>query len=87
MAKSKEQLKAFFAAYCQWQTDCLQEYNERFGEDRRYFEQPDEYPDDYEPGQLVEFSEDGDAYPHGRGGTGHIRKAVTPWKDSPHWRE
>lgn len=78
MAKNDE----FFAAYDRWEQDCLQEYNEKFGENRTLIES-----DDYEPGDVVEFSEDGSAYPHGRGGTNHIPNAVTPWKDSPHFME
>jgi hypothetical protein len=66
--------------YERWLANCLQEFNERFGENRLYFAPPETYPDDYCPGQLVEFAEDGDAYPHGPGGTGHISKAVTPFK-------
>lgn len=75
----------FCQAYEKWQADCLEEYNKRYNEERKFFAMPDEFPDDYEPGQLVEFAEDGDAYPHGYGGTGHITKCVTPWAKSPHF--
>lgn len=67
----------------QWQSDCLAEFNERFGEQRTLYAAPED--GDYEPGDLVEFAENGDAYPHGRGGTGHITKAVTPWEKSEHY--
>jgi hypothetical protein len=82
-----EQYKQWYARHELWQADCLREFNEKYGESRRYYCLPDEYPDDYEPGQLVEFAEDGDAYPHGAGGTNWIPKAVTPWRDSPHFTE
>lgn len=78
-------------AYAAWRDDCLVEFNAEYGDllgHRLYHEEPDEgYPEDYEPGHLVEFAEDGDAYPHGMGGTAHIRRAVTPWKDSPHYMD
>jgi len=74
-------VNSFHAAYTAWLKNCLREYNERFGESRKYYETPDH---DYDPGDLVEFSEAGDAYPHGIGGTAHIRDAVTPWEASSH---
>ena len=75
----------FAAAYDAWLADCLAEYNARYNESRRYFVRPDNYPGDYCPSQLVEFSDEGDAYPHGIGGMGHICCAVTPWRESPHY--
>lgn len=73
----------FWTRYERWQDDCLAEFNEKYGEHRLYHSMPEEY----KPWQLVEFSDMGDAYPHGIGGTGHIKNAVTPWYESPHYRE
>lgn len=89
MLKQKPQsfFKVFEKAYLAWLRECLLEFNERFQEERLYFCFPDKFPSDYNPGQLVEFAEDGDAYPHGAGGTGHIKCAVTPWAESPHFME
>jgi hypothetical protein len=70
------------AAYALWLQDCLAEWNDRFGDQRTLFAVP---AGDYEPGDLVEFAEDGDAYPHGCGGTSHVRRAVTPWEQSEHY--
>ena len=72
---------AWWARYGEWQAQCLREYNERYNETRIYFECPDPEPDNYEPGQLVEFGENGTAYPHGSGGINYINGAVTPWKE------
>ena len=72
----------FCAAYENWQADCLAEWNERHGDNRRFACVPD---GDYMPGEVVEFSEGGDAYPHGCGGTGHVARAVTPWASSVHF--
>ncbi|MCI0561560.1 MAG: hypothetical protein MN733_23985 [Nitrososphaera sp.] len=70
--------------YRAWLDSALDELNAHFGEGthtgHRLYHQ-ESVPEDYEPGELVEFAEDGDAYPHGRGGTGHIRRAVTPWAE------
>lgn len=41
----------------------------------------EEYTRQYGECDDVEFSEAGDAYPHGIGGIGHIRHAVTPLLD------
>ena len=76
--------EAWHAAYERWQADCLSEWNERFNDQRTMYVAPG---DDYDPGLLVEFAEDGDAYPHGAGGTGHVRQAVTPWAKSEHFME
>lgn len=76
---------AFDASHDAWLADCLAEYNHRFSEDRQYCQAPELEPAGYDPEQLVEFSENGDAYPHSAFGTGHIRAAVTSWNDSPHW--
>jgi hypothetical protein len=70
----------FCKRYDDWLAASLGEFNERYGENRTLHCVPDDC--DYDPGDVVEFSEDGDAYPHGAGGTGHIRKAVTPWRES-----
>ena len=72
----------FNAAYEQWQQDCLTQYNKRYGENRILYHHAGE---DYEPGNVVEFSEDGTAYPHGRGGTNYIPNVVTPWEKSEHY--
>lgn len=80
--------KPFDTAYRLWLDDCLAEFNARFTEQRRYHQESlpaGQEPADYEPGQLVEFAEDGSAYPHGVGGTGHVPNAVTPWEQSPHY--
>lgn len=69
--------------YALWLADCLTEYNHKCGESRSHFEAPD--CDDYDPCDVVEFSDTGDAYPHSYGGTGHVAKCVTPWIDSPHF--
>ena len=74
----------WFEHYGRWLNDCLREWNERFGDNRTMYAVPE---DDYDPGKVVEFSEGGDAYPHGSGGTGHVRQAVTPWAKSEHFVE
>jgi hypothetical protein len=69
-------------AYRRWLADCLREFNARYGEQRRLL------ADDHaNPGDVVEFAEDGSAYPHGAGGTNWIPHAVTPWAQSVHFRE
>ncbi len=70
----------FFAQYDKWQADCLEEYNRKFGENRTLIPEGD-----YEPGTVVEFAEDGSAYPHGAGGTNWIPNCVTPWEQSEHY--
>lgn len=74
----------FAEQYERWQNDCLTEFNRKFGEQRTLHTAPD---NDYDPGELVEFGEDGTAYPHGIWGTNFIPKAVTPWNQSPHYVE
>jgi len=69
-------------AHRRWQQDCLGEWNARTGEGRTHFEDDGTVE---RPEQLVEFSEAGDAYPHGAGGTNWVRGAVTPWGRSPHY--
>ena len=69
----------FEEAYECWLNDCLKEYNERYHENRTLYN----YLCDSET--SVEFSQTGDAYPHGIGGIGWIPTAVTPWKDSVHY--
>jgi len=80
-------MKTFLKNYNFWLDDCLEQWNEtRRGMiigPRQYHQ--DNVPDDCEPGELVEFSEDGDAYPHGIGGVGYVKRAVTPWADSEHY--
>lgn len=81
----------FHAAYRRWLDAALEEFNSEYGEgstvgERKYHQHS--VPEDYNPDDLVEFSEDGDAYPHSEGGgTGHIRRAVTPWAKSEHYTE
>jgi hypothetical protein len=70
----------FHAAYRRWQEACLVEYNERFHEQRTLIT-----TDDYDPDMVVEFAEDGTAYPHGAAGTNYVKNAVTPWDRSPHY--
>lgn len=74
----------FTAAWNRWQRDCLAEYNERYGEERQYYEPPGEHHD---PSEVVEFSEAGHAYPHSAWGMGFLSHAVTPWLNSRHFRE
>ncbi len=77
----------FDAAYDAWLDDCLVEWNERFSETRTsHTFDGSAAGDGVEPWQLVEVAENGDAYPHGIGGFGFVQNAVTPWRDSPHWR-
>lgn len=73
--------RRFWLAYEQWLDDCLAEFNARYGEARKYHTAPAEY----DPGELVEFSDDGGAYLHGIGGTSFIPHVVTPWAESPHY--
>ena len=72
----------FCQHYTRWLNDCLNEWNEKQHQSRRFAQVPE---GDYAPGDVVEFAEDGDAYPHGIGGTGHVRRAVTPWRESIHY--
>ena len=73
--------------YRQWLDRALEEFNaEREGflvcEPRPYHQYS--VPEEYEPGDLVEIAENGDAYPHGIGGTNHIpadRSGITPWEE------
>lgn len=69
----------FCVAYDQWLAACLIEFNERFGECRKFVQIPEK---PYNPDKVVEFAEDGTAYPHGSGGVNYIRNAVTPWEKS-----
>ncbi len=81
--KEKEQQEyEALSPYDRWQHACLLEYNARYGEQRILYAPTD----DYNPETLVEFGEDGAAYPHGPGGTNYIPNAVTPWRRSPHYR-
>lgn len=76
-------IQAWYLAYDAWLADCLVEFNEAYNEARTMTNAPDDGL--YDPGDLVEFSEDGSAYPHGVGGTNWIPEAVKPWTDSPHF--
>lgn len=55
--------------YREWLDHCLDQFP-----DREYHQE--NVPENYDPAKLIEFAEDGDAYPHGIGGTGHIKRAV-----------
>lgn len=77
--------KLFDHRYSQWLNDCLVEYNSKVNFPRKYHQET--VPQDYDPGDLVEFSEDGDAYPHGAGGTNWRPRMVTPWEKSKHYIE
>ena len=74
----------FFDQYEKWQDDCLAEYNQRFGENRKFH--TDNNINTYSS-KLVEFSQNGHAFPHGIGGTNFIENAVTPWYESRHFIE
>lgn len=79
---------AWLEAYRLWQRGCLAAYNQRFGEDRVLLEDAiEEHGEAYDPGTVVEFAEDGAAYPHGAGGTNHVPGVGVPWRDSPHYLE
>jgi hypothetical protein len=67
-----------------WLESCLEEFNAKLGDARLYYEPPDH---DYFPGDLVEFADNGDAYPHGIGGINHVVNAVTSWQDSQWFTE
>lgn len=79
-------MESTFAHFCKqyrkWLDDCLEEWNTQY--DPRKFHQ-ESVTGDYETFELVEFTEDGNAYPHGIGGTGHVPDAVTKWKNSEHF--
>lgn len=77
--------KLFNRRYSQWLDDCLVEYNSKVRFPRKYHQET--VPKDYDPGDLVEFSEDGDAYPHGASGTNWRPRMVTPWEKSKHYIE
>lgn len=85
MQTRQEKRKKWFDQYRLWLDDCLVEFNQKHGEKRLYHQ--DNCVVDYEPAQLVEFGQDGNAYPHGRGGTNVIYGAVTPWEQSKHFME
>lgn len=82
--------KDFWEAYQRWLDDCLQEFMEKYGHTQfggpRYHQHM-EPPDGDDEAWLVEFGEDGTAYPHGIGGVTYIPNAVTPWDKSPHYVE
>ena len=74
----------FNIQYEKWLNDCLEEFNKRFCETRVFH--TDDSKNTYSS-NLVEFSQNGHAYPHGIGGTNYIENAVTPWFESPHFME
>ena len=76
----------FWEAYEKWQQECLREFNERYSEIygiRKYtdWDAMEETPG-AESWDLVEFAEDGTAYPHGIGGINYVPGAVTLWRKS-----
>ena len=81
--------KDFWEARKAWYDDCLQEFMERYGDTLyggpRYHPFMD--PPEDEEAWLIEFGDDGTAYPHGIGGIAIIKNAVTPWNKSPHYVE
>lgn len=91
ITKKHSTLSFFNLQWRRWLDDCLVEFNNEFrnapfvngGVNRLYHQENVEMG--YHPGELVEFGEDGSAYPHAIGGTNWIPKAVTPWKDSPYF--
>lgn len=74
---------SFFKQYTLWLDACLKRFNERYDENRKYHQ--DNAPVDYNTQDLVEFTEDGDAYPHSNWGTGHVSHAVVAWENSEHY--
>jgi len=81
--------KDFWEARKRWYDDCLHEFMERYGDTLyggpRYHPFMD--PPEDEEAWLIEFGDDGTAYPHGIGGIAIIKNAVTPWNKSPHYVE
>ena len=57
--------------YQQWLDDSLEQWNAAYPGNMKKL--GSDGPD------CIEFGENGDAYPHGIGGTGHVRRAVTPY--------
>ncbi len=71
----------FWDDYLKWREDCLIEFNEKYGAmygERKYhsYEDAEAAGDADKPDLLVEFSENGSAYPHGAFGIGYIPDAV-----------
>ena len=78
--------KEFYEAYEKWHNDCLKEFNEGYGRTFGVRKIHTVLSDDYDPDDLVEFAEDGSAYPHSvGGGTNYVPNAVTPWEQSIHY--
>lgn len=78
-------------AYKRWLDDCLEEFMEKYGDTQyggpRYHPYMDPPAGAGDEAWLIEFGEDGSAYPHGIGGIAYIPNAVTPWSRSPHYVE
>ena len=70
-------MNTFFENYRKWEDDCLAEYNEQYGENRILLR---DAPEDYNPDDVIEFSEEGEGYPHSIFGIGYIKDCVTPWE-------
>lgn len=79
--------RLFSRHYSQWLNDCLVEYNSKVDFPRKYHQETLPDPVNYDPGDLVEFTEDGNAYPHSVCGTNYIPRMVTPWAESKHYIE
>ena len=77
----------FNEKYRAWLDASLIQFNERYKDNRKYHQESLPDPVNYDPGELVEIADDGSAYPHGAGGTNHIRDAVTPWGESEHFTQ
>jgi len=75
-------LNIFEKQYRMWLDDCLEQYNEQY-RPRQYHQET--VPENYQADELVEFAENGDAYPHGLGGTNHIPHVVTSWENSEYY--
>ncbi len=71
--------EAFCVHYNKWLDDCLLEFNRRYGENRQFHSPPNSK---YDRTKLVEFREDGAAFPGES--TGYVPNAVTPWAKSKH---
>ena len=79
--------KKWMKQYEKWLESCLKEYNEKYNENRKYYDFEEANEKDADPDELVEFAEDGTAYPHSWFGTNYIKNAVTSWQDSEYYME
>ena len=72
-------------AYGKWLADCLKQFNRKRKEERKYTSVPSPLPIDYSPDQVVEFDDDGTAYPHSVSGIDQIPRVATSWVDSKYY--